>query len=201
MSDEVKVDCTRRRLLMATATAGGAATIMTMVPFVKSMSPSERALAAGAPVEVDISNLGPGEMKTIEWRGKPVWIINRTPEMLATLPKLKEKLADPLSERKQDELTPEYARNEHRSIKEKYLVTIGICSHLGCSPTEKFVPGAEGGVAVDWPGGFVCPCHGSYFDLAGRVYKGMPAPDNLEVPPHKYLSDTRLIIGVDSEKV
>ena len=200
MSEEAKVDCTRRRLLMATATAGGAATIMTLVPFVKSMNPSERAKAAGAPVEVDISNIAPGQMATIEWRGKPVWIINRTPEMLASLPKLADKLADPLSERKPDELTPEYARNVHRSIKQQYLVAVGICSHLGCSPTEKFAPGGNSGLPEDWPGGFLCPCHGSTFDLAGRVYKGMPAPDNLEVPPHKYLSDTRLIIGVDSDK-
>lgn len=195
MSSDQKVDCSRRNLVFATAAVGGVATVATAVPFLTSMAPSERAKAAGAPVEVDIGKLAPGEMMRVEWRGKPVWVIHRTPEMLATLPKVVEEVSDPQSERPNQ---PEYARNEHRAIKPEYLVVVGICSHLGCSPTDKFKTGTESGIAEDWPGGFICPCHGSTFDLAGRVYKNKPAPDNLEVPPHTYLSDTRILIGEDT---
>jgi ubiquinol-cytochrome c reductase iron-sulfur subunit len=169
------------------------------VPFVGSFLPSERARAAGAPVEADISALKPGEKMTIEWRGKPVWIVRRTPEQLAELPKVDALLADPKSARKPDELTPPYARNEGRSIKPEVLVVVGICTHLGCSPSDKFQPGAQPSLPDDWAGGFLCPCHGSTFDMAGRVYKNKPAPDNLEVPPHMYLSDTRLLIGEDKK--
>jgi ubiquinol-cytochrome c reductase iron-sulfur subunit len=166
------------------------------VPFLASMLPSERAKAAGAPVEVDISKLAPGEMMTVEWRGKPVWIINRTKEMLDAMTKIGEKLADPKSDKN---MQPEYAKNATRSIKPEILVAVGICTHLGCSPTEKFKTGAESGIDPSWPGGFLCPCHGSTFDLAGRVYKSMPAPDNLEIPPHMYLGDAKLIIGEDKK--
>jgi ubiquinol-cytochrome c reductase iron-sulfur subunit len=169
------------------------------VPFVSTFQPSERARAAGAAVEVDISDLKPGEKKTVEWRGKPVWIVKRTPEQLATLPKNDPQLADPKSQRKPDELTPEYARNENRSRKPDVLVVVGICSHLGCSPSDKFQAGAQPSLPDDWTGGFLCPCHGSTFDMAGRVYKNKPAPDNLEVPPHMYLSDARLLIGEDKK--
>lgn len=195
-SDKKEVDCGRRNLVFATAAVGGVATVATAVPFLASMSPSERAKAAGAPVEADISNLSPGEMMRIEWRGKPVWIIRRTKEMLESLGKINDRLSDPASKRP---MQPEYAKNEARSIKPEYLVVVGICTHLGCSPTDKFKTGAESGINADWPGGFLCPCHGSLFDLAGRVYKSMPAPDNLEVPPHYYLSDTRILIGEDKK--
>jgi ubiquinol-cytochrome c reductase iron-sulfur subunit len=196
MSCDDTVDCGRRRLLVATAAAGGVAGVAVAVPFVASMLPSERAKAAGAPVEVDISKLDPGQMMTVEWRGKPVWIINRTKEMLDSMAKIGEKLADPKSNKN---MQPEYAKNATRSIKPEILVAVGICTHLGCSPTEKFKTGAESGITPDWPGGFFCPCHGSFFDLAGRVYKSMPAPDNLEIPPHMYLGDAKLIIGEDKK--
>ncbi len=186
----------RRKLLAATATVGGGIAAATLVPFVASLTPSERAKAAGAPVEADIGKLEAGQMMTVEWRGKPVWILRRTPEMLATLPKLKDQVSDPDSQKNQQ---PESCRNLGRSLKPELLVVVGICTHLGCSPSDKFKTGAESGVAADWPGGFLCPCHGSTFDLAGRVFKNKPAPDNLEVPPHKYLSDSRILIGDDGK--
>ena len=196
MSCDEKVDCGRRRLIVATATVGGVAGVAAAVPFLASFAPSERAKAAGAPVEVDISKLAAGQMMTVEWRGKPVWIIRRTKEMLDEIAKIDDRLVDPKSERQQQ---PDYARNEYRSIKPEYLVVIGICTHLGCSPTDKFKTGADSGVEADWPGGFLCPCHGSKFDLAGRVFKNVPAPTNLEIPPHKYLSDARIVIGEDTK--
>jgi ubiquinol-cytochrome c reductase iron-sulfur subunit len=196
MSNQGKVDCGRRRLIVATAAVGGVGAVATLVPFVSSMLPSERAKAAGAPVEVDISKLEPGQMMTVEWRGKPVWIINRTKEMLDTLPKLADAVADPQSEKDQQ---PAYCKNEGRSIKQEVLVAVGICTHLGCSPSAKFKHGSEEGMPGDWQGGFLCPCHGSTFDFAGRVYKSKPAPTNLEVPPHMYLSDTRILIGEDKK--
>ena len=194
MSKECKIDCGRRRLIVATAAVGGAGVVTASVPFLSSMLPSERAKAAGAPVEVDIGSLQPGQMMTVEWRGKPVWIINRSPEMLDTLPKLDAAVADPKSENKQQ---PDYCKNATRSIKPNLLVAIGICTHLGCSPSSKFKKGAEEGMPADWLGGFICPCHGSIFDFAGRVYKNKPAPSNLEIPPHTYLSETRILIGED----
>ena len=193
------VDKDKRNWIVATAAVGGAGVAAVAVPFVSTFQPSERAKAAGAAVEVDISAIKPGEKITVEWRGKPVWIVKRTPEQLATLPKVDAMLADPKSQRKADELTPAYARNANRSIKPETLVVVGICSHLGCSPSDKLQPGPQASLPDDWAGGFLCPCHGSTFDMAGRVYKNKPAPDNLEVPPHMYLSDTRLLIGEDKK--
>ena len=196
MSD-TPIDSSKRTWLIASGCAGAVGGVATAVPFVSTFQPSERAKAAGAAVEVDISALKPGEKVTVEWRGKPVWIVKRTPEQLAELPKLDGQLADPKSERKPSELTPAYARNEGRSIKPEILVAVGICSHLGCSPSDKFQTGSQASLPDDWKGGFLCPCHGSTFDMAGRVFKNKPAPDNLEVPPHMYLSETRLLIGED----
>ena len=193
------MDKDKRNWIVATAAIGGAGAVGVVVPFVSTFQPSEKAKAAGAAVEVDISAIKPGEKITVEWRGKPVWIVKRTPAQLAELPKLDALLADPGSKRKQDELTPVYARNEGRSIKPEMLVVVGICSHLGCSPSDKFQTGAQGSMPESWEGGWLCPCHGSTFDMAGRVYKNKPAPDNLEVPPHMYLSDTRLLIGEDKK--
>lgn len=201
MSNEKQVDSGRRGLLVATCAAGGVAGLATAGAFVSTFQPSERAKAAGAPVEVDIATLTPGEMKTVEWRGKPVWILKRSPEMVESL-KLKKtdaELADPNSERNKDDLTPEYARNEYRSIKPEILVAVGICSHLGCSPSAKFQAGPQPSLPDDWVGGFLCPCHGSTFDLAGRVYKNKPAPDNLQVPRHMFMGDTKLVIGKDEK--
>ena len=198
MSDQ-PVDSAKRTWIVAAGCAGAVGAGFVAVPFVSSFQPSERARAAGAAVEVDIGAPKPGEKMTVEWRVKPVWIVRRTPEQLAELPKNDAQLADPKSERKPDELTPAYARNEARAIKPEVLVVVGICSHLGCSPSDKFQPGAQPSLPDDWPGGFLCPCHGSTFDMAGRVYKNKPAPDNLEVPPHMYLSDTRLLIGEDKK--
>ena len=198
MSDS-QVDNGKRTWIIASSFAGAVGAGFAAVPFVGSFQPSERARAAGAAVEVDISALKSGEKMTVEWRGKPVWIIKRTPEQLAVLPKVDALLADPKSMRKPDELTPEYARNEARSRKPEVLVVVGICTHLGCSPSDKFQAGPQPSLPDDWAGGFLCPCHGSTFDMAGRVYKNKPAPDNLEVPPHMYLSDSRLIIGEDKK--
>ena len=199
MSDQ-PVDRSRRTWVAIACGAGAVGGVAAAVPFVASFEPSERARAAGAPVEVDIGGLKVGEQLTVEWRGKPVWIVRRSPEQVAALPKHDAELADPKSERKPDELTPEYARNESRARKPEYLVVVGICTHLGCSPTDKFQAGPQPSLPADWPGGFLCPCHGSTFDLAGRVFKNKPAPDNLEVPPHMYLSETRLLIGEDKKK-
>ena len=198
MSDS-QVDNGKRTWIIASSCAGAVGAGFAAVPFVGSFQPSERARAAGAAVEVDISALKSGEKMTVEWRGKPVWIIKRTPEQLAVLPKVDALLADPKSARKPDELTPEYARNEARSRKPEVLVVVGICTHLGCSPSDKFQAGPQPSLPDDWAGGFLCPCHGSTFDMAGRVYKNKPAPDNLEVPPHMYLTDSRLIIGEDKK--
>ena len=198
MSD-TPIDSSKRTWLIATGCAGAVGGVATAVPFVSSFQPSEKAKAAGAAVEVDISALKPGEKMTVEWRGKPVWIIKRTPEQLAELPKLDGQLADPLSKRNPAEFTPAYAQNEHRSIKPEILVAVGICPHLGCSPSDKFKTGPQPSLPDDWEGGFLCPCHGSTFDMAGRVYKNKPSPDNLPVPPHMYLTDTRLLIGDDTK--
>ena len=198
MSD-TQVDNSKRTWIIASGCVGAVGGAFTAVPFVSSFRPSERAKAAGAAVEADVSAIKPGEMMTVEWRGKPVWIVRRTPEQVAALKSLDNQLADPGSKRKPDELTPEYARNGARSIKSELLVVVGICTHLGCSPSEKFVAGPQPSLPDDWKGGFFCPCHGSTFDLAGRVFKNKPAPDNLEVPPHMYLSDSRLLIGEDKK--
>ncbi len=197
--DTKKIDTSKRTWLIASGCAGAVGGVATAIPFVSSFQPSERAKAAGAAVEVDISGIKPGEKLTVEWRGKPVWIVRRTPEQVAALPGNDSELADPNSERKPSELTPEYARNEGRSIKPEYFVGVGICSHLGCSPSDKFQAGPQPSLPDDWRGGFLCPCHGSTFDLAGRVFKNKPAPDNLEVPPHMYLSDSKVLIGEDKK--
>ena len=192
------MDSSKRTWLIASSCAGAAGAAALATPFVTSFAPSERAKAAGAAVEVDIAAVKPGEKITVEWRGKPVWIMRRTPEQLAALPTLDGQLADPKSERTAFP-TPEYARNETRSVQPEVLVVIGICTHLGCSPGDKFTPGAQPSLPDDWKGGFFCACHGSTFDLAGRVFKNKPAPDNLEVPPHMYLADNKLLIGDDKK--
>lgn len=197
MSDQ-QVDRAKRTWLIASSCAGVVGGVATAVPFVSSFTPSERAKAAGAPVEVDISGIKPGEKLTVEWRGKPVWIVRRTPEQIANLKKTDPLVTDPNSERTAYPV-PAYAKNEARSIKPEYLVVIGICTHLGCSPSDKFQAGPQPSLPDDWLGGFLCPCHGSTFDMAGRVFKNKPAPDNLEVPRHMYLSDTRLVIGKDEK--
>jgi len=197
MSDAA-VDTSRRTWIAITCGAGAVGGVATAIPFVSSFAPSERARAAGAPVQVDIGALQPGEKLTVEWRGKPVWIVRRTKEQIDSLKKTQAQVADPNSLRTQYP-TPEYAKNPHRSIKPEFLVAVGICSHLGCSPSDKFAPGAQPSLPDDWTGGFLCPCHGSTFDMAGRVFKKKPAPDNLEVPPHMYLSDTVLLIGEDKK--
>lgn len=185
----------RRMLIAATAAVGGVAAAGAGAPFVLSLQPSERAKAAGAPVEVDISSIEPGSMISIEWQGKPVWIVRRTQEMLDLLPKHDADLADPSSSIPQQ---PEYCNNPTRSIKPEVLVVLGVCTHLGCSPT--FRPEvAPADLGAQWAGGWFCPCHGSRFDLAARVFKGVPAPTNLIIPPHMYLSDTRLLIGDDDK--
>ena len=197
MAQNSAPDSSKRRLLLgATSAVGAVGAVFVATPFLTSMAPSARARAAGAPVEVDISKLEPGMMITVEWRGRPVWIIHRTKEMIDALPKALEKVADPESNQPQQ---PEYAKNATRSLKPDIAVIVGICTHLGCSPTAKMKIGPESGMGDDWPGGFYCPCHGSKFDLAGRVFKGMPAPINLAVPPHTYLTDTRLIVGQDKK--
>jgi ubiquinol-cytochrome c reductase iron-sulfur subunit len=196
MNEQVKTDATRRKLLVATSAVGAVAGLGAAVPFVASMWPSERARAAGAPVSVDLSKIGPGELAVIEWRGKPVWVIRRTKEMLASLKAVEGRLSDPASKASEQ---PKYAENEFRSAKPEIMVMEGVCTHLGCSPQLK---GAEAKAEMggDWAGGFYCPCHGSKFDLAGRVYSGSPAPLNLVVPPYEYASDSTLVIGEDKEK-
>jgi ubiquinol-cytochrome c reductase iron-sulfur subunit len=197
MSDQ-QVDQAKRTWLIASSCAGAVGGAAAVVPFVSTFAPSERAKAAGAAVEVDISGIKPGEKLTAEWRGKPVWIVRRTPEQVAGLAKIDAQMADPNSDRKAYPI-PDYAKNTARSIKPEYLVVVGICSHLGCSPSDKLQAGPQPSLPDDWTGGFLCPCHGSTFDLAGRVFKNKPAPDNLEVPPHMYLSDTKLLIGEDKK--
>lgn len=194
---ESNVDRSKRRFLIAaTSAVGGVAAVGAAIPFVMSMLPSERAKAAGAPVEVDIGKIEPGMILNVEWQGKPVWVVHRTKEMLAALSKNDSKLADPKSEVPQQ---PDYCKNELRSIDKKpFLVAVGICTHLGCSPTYR-PEIAPADLGPDWAGGFFCPCHGSRFDLAARVFSGVPAPTNLVIPKHKYLSDSRLLIGDDSK--
>lgn len=187
-------DDERRRMLLLTAAVAGAGVAATAVPFVASLAPSERARAMGASVEVDIGDIPPGGSKTVEWRGKPVWIMRRTPEMLAALSAHDAELADPASRKDQQ---PDYARNPQRSIRPELFVAVGICTHLGCSPTQLPAGTNNPAVGSDWAGGFFCPCHGSTFDLAGRVFRNKPAPTNLEVPPYKYLADSKLLIGED----
>jgi ubiquinol-cytochrome c reductase iron-sulfur subunit len=188
-------DPDKRQWLIATGVAGGAAALTTAVPFVSTFAPSERAKAAGGPVEVDISDILPGSAKTVEWRGKPVWVVRRTPEMLAALQGHDGQLVDPLSAKDQQ---PAYTTNPARAIKPEIFVAIGICTHLGCSPSNAPQGANNPSLPADWPGGFFCPCHGSTFDGAGRVFKNKPAPTNLEIPPHRYASETRIVIGDDA---
>jgi ubiquinol-cytochrome c reductase iron-sulfur subunit len=196
MNDHEKVDKTRRNLVVATSVVGGAAAVGAAVPFVASMLPSERAKAAGAPVEAEIATMTPGELRVFEWRGKPVWVIRRTPEMIESLKAVVPNLTDPQSKASQQ---PSYAENEHRSQKPELMVMEGVCTHLGCSPQLKPAD-AKGEMGADWVGGFYCPCHGSKFDYAGRVFRGAPAPTNLPVPPYTFVSDSTLVIGEDKDK-
>jgi ubiquinol-cytochrome c reductase iron-sulfur subunit len=185
------IDNSRRRFLTAATTVvGGVGVVAVAVPFLSSWKPSARAQSAGAPVEADISKLEPGQQIIVKWRGKPVWIVRRGDEALATLPEVDKVLRDPNSD---ESVQPAYAKNEYRSIKKEYLIVIGICTHLGCSPTYR----PE--ITADWMGGFFCPCHGSKFDFSGRVYSGVPAPTNLEIPPHRYVSENVVLIGQDGE--
>ena len=196
--ENTNIDQSRRRFLTTAATVvGGVGAAAATVPFVSNMSPSAKTKAIGAPVEVDISGIEPGGRLIEKWQGKPVWILRRTKEMLKDISSLNSDVSDPESN---ESAQPEYAKNEYRALNEEFLVVIGICTHLGCSPN--FVLKDEGGsISMDWKGGFFCPCHGSKFDLAGRVYKGVPAPRNLVIPPYKFISETTLLIGDDSEAV
>lgn len=184
----------RRRLLLATGGLGGAGIVASAIPFLASMKPSERARALGAPVEVNLGPIHPGELHTESWRGRPVWILKRTPQMLAATERDTALLADPLSK---NSVQPKNCVNQFRSLKPELAVMVGVCTHLGCTPT--FRPqAADPGLGADWPGGFYCPCHGSRFDLAGRVFKDVPAPTNLDIPPYRYLSDNVVRIGDES---
>lgn len=192
-----KVDQGRRRLLTAATTLTGAVGVaFAAVPFLASWKPSARAKALGAPVEIDISKLEPGALLKVEWRGKPVWVVRRTPQMVESLARLDDLLADPGSNASDQ---PEYAQNEARAIRQEYLVVLGVCTHLGCAPLSRFARG-DAELGADWPGGFYCPCHGSRFDLAGRVYKGAPAPTNLPVPPYAFLDDNHILVGLDQSR-
>jgi ubiquinol-cytochrome c reductase iron-sulfur subunit len=189
-------DKKRRFLIVATSAAGAAAAAGVAVPFLGSWFPSARALAAGAPVAVDISKIESGQQITVEWRGKPVWVLRRTPEMVAQLDKNAAFLADPDSKSSKQ---PDYIKGATRSIRPEVFVAVGVCTHLGCSPTLKKEVGAASDMGTEWPGGYYCPCHNSRFDLAARVFKGSPAPTNLEIPPHRYLSDAAIIVGEDAK--
>jgi ubiquinol-cytochrome c reductase iron-sulfur subunit len=181
----------RRFLVAATSVVGGAGVVALAAPFLASWKPSARAQAAGAPVEVNVSQIEPGQRISVGWRGRPVWVVRRTPEMLELLPEIRDRLRDPDSEMGQQ---PAYARNEHRSIRPEILVLIGICTHLGCSPAFRPEIGAPE-IGSDWPGGWLCACHGSRFDMAGRVYRNVPAALNLEVPPYHFASDDLIVVG------
>lgn len=197
MSDDSVDKSKRRFLVQLTSATGAVGAVGLIIPIVKSMNPSARAAAAGAPVEVDISKIQPGEMIIVEWRKQPVWILNRTEQNMADLPKLDKVLADPKSD---GSIQPSYAKNEYRAPDKhkNMLVAVGICTHLGCSP--KYRPElAPDDLGKDWIGGFFCPCHGSRFDLAGRVYAGVPAPTNLVIPPYKYINDTTIVVGENPE--
>jgi ubiquinol-cytochrome c reductase iron-sulfur subunit len=196
MNEQEKPDQARRNLIIATSAVGAVAAAGAAVPFVWSMFPSERAKAAGAPVEVDLTKIAPGSMEVVEWRGKPVWVIRRTQEMLASLKSVESRLSDPASKASEQ---PKYAENEYRSAKPEFMIMEGVCTHLGCSPQLKGLD-AKAEMGADWAGGFYCPCHGSKFDLAGRVFRGAPAPVNLKVPPYEFVTDGTLVIGEDKEK-
>ena len=188
MSSDDADNSRRRFLTAATVVVGAVGTVVAAVPFVASWSPSARAKTAGAPVEADISKLEPGQLIIVKWRGKPVWVVRRDEKALETLANVTDRLRDPDSE---ESIQPEYAQNEHRSRKPEYLIMEGICTHLGCSPTY------QREITADFQGGFFCPCHGSRFDFAGRVYQGVPAPTNLPIPPHYFINDGLILIGED----
>jgi ubiquinol-cytochrome c reductase iron-sulfur subunit len=194
-------DNSRRNWIATTAAAGAAGGAVVAFPLVSTFAPSEKAKAAGAPVELDIGDLKPGEMKVGEWRGKPVWVVRRTPAQMDSLAKTEPQVADPKDLKPYSMDVPEYCKNAHRSRAEKkeFLVAIGICSHLGCSPSSKFDVGAQPSLPADWQGGFLCPCHGSTFDLAGRVYKNKPAPNNLDIPRHMFVGEGKLLVGKDEK--
>ncbi len=192
MTDNNNSSNRRTFLTNLTKVMGGVGAIFAAIPFLSTMSPSEKTKMAGAPIEVDISAISPGTFKIVEWRGKPVWIVHRTPDMLNKIKGSVDYLADPNSE---EQHQPDYAQNKFRSLKPEFLVLVGVCTHLGCSPLYK--PGENKDLGLEWKGGFFCPCHGSKFDLSGRVYTGMPAPSNLEVPPHYFVSETKLVVGED----
>ncbi len=188
------VNSSRRHFLsVATAVTGGVGVAIGLAPFLISLKPSARAQALGAPVEIDVSPIEPGAMIRVEWRGRPVWVLRRTPEMLERLAKVEGSLRDPASEEDQQ---PDFARNQYRSAKPEYLVVVGQCTHLGCAPVERFEI-APADLGPDWEGGFYCPCHGSKFDLSGRVYKSVPAPLNLAVPPYRFVSDDLILVGAE----
>jgi ubiquinol-cytochrome c reductase iron-sulfur subunit len=190
-----EVDTGRRHFLtVATVATGAVGAAFVAVPFLASWKPSARAKAMGAPVEVDVSKLEPGAMLKVEWRGKAIYVVNRTPPMLEGIKGHDERLRDPGSNESEQ---PAFAKNPARALKPEYLVVAGVCTHLGCAPLDKFTPG-DVTVSADWPGGFFCPCHGSKFDLSGRVFKDVPAPTNLVVPPYRFVSDTRILIGAET---
>ena len=199
--EEKRVDSGRRTWLIATSVAGGVGGVATVVPFAASLAPSAKAKAAGAPVEVDISSLKPGEMVTVPWRGKPVWILNRTDSMLADVVKADKEVADPATKSPYSMPLPAYCANEYRARTDRknILVVMAVCTHLGCTPSQRFTPGPQPNLPDDWPGGFLCPCHGSTYDLAGRVFKNKPAPQNLDIPPYMFTSATTLVIGKDEK--
>ncbi|WP_395071191.1 ubiquinol-cytochrome c reductase iron-sulfur subunit [Paraburkholderia silvatlantica] len=201
VQQDERVDSGRRTWLIAASVAGGVGGMAAVVPFVGSFAPSEKAKAAGAPVEVDIASLKPGEMMTVAWRGKPVWIFNRTDQMLAGIQKADNELADPQSKNPFSMPEPEYCKNEFRSRTEhkNILVAVAVCTHLGCTPTPRFQAGPQPNLPDSWPGGFLCPCHGSTYDLSGRVFKNQPAPQNLDIPPYMFTSATQLVIGKDEK--
>lgn len=199
--EEKRVDSGRRTWLIATSVASGVGGVATVIPFAASLAPSAKAKAAGAPVEVDISALKPGEMLTVPWRGKPVWVLNRTDSMLADVTKADKEVADPTSKNPYSMPLPAYCANEYRSRADhkNILVVMAVCTHLGCTPSQRFQTGPQPNLPDDWPGGFLCPCHGSTYDLAGRVFKNKPAPQNLDVPPYMFTSATTLVIGRDEK--
>jgi len=195
-----KMDPSRRSALVSTCAVGAVGAAGVAIPLVSSFQPSERAKAAGAPVEADVAGMEPGELRRVEWRGNPVWLVRRTPQMLESLKQTESEVLDPKSENYYQIPTPQYAKNPARAIKPEFLVVVGICSHLGCSPSSRFQPGAQPSLPPDWAGGFLCPCHGSTFDISGRVFKNKPANANLDVPPHVYISETKLLIGTEEKK-
>jgi len=194
-----KMDPSRRNALLATSAVGAVGALTAAYPLIATFEPSERAKAAGAPVEADISGMAPGELRRVEWRGRPVWIVRRTQAMLDSLKATENEVLDPGSEQYYQVPTPEFAKNPERALKPEYLVVVGICPHLGCSPSERFARGAQPSLPANWEGGFLCPCHGSTFDMSGRVFKNKPANANLDVPPYTFLSESTVLVGEEKK--